>query len=583
MEQSGEEETGVGRAPRQTRRLIVGIVALVAISATGWVAASRVQSPAEAAARTAPPKPSLIGVPAVRTVLTSDVVVRATTMYSTPQKLTLPSSSLKTGPGIVTTLPEKGASIREGDVLLSVSGRPVLVLNGVQPMYRDLAIGVSGTDVHQLEEALVRIGFDPGPIDGNYDAQTAAAVQRWYGASGRVAQGPTATQLQAERATAGDLFQAKGEAVAAQGASATARLALDHARANARTAQLTIDAINRGDALDAVRTRERAAADADVARRKSELRAATARESVAAAQVLNAKQAGTSTATEIADLEAALLSAQSTGAAARSELAASELTLARLGREPALALAATDLAAAQRDIARAESDLSFAGQRVALANARAAELAGGAHTISVQVPADEVLFLPSLPVRVDDLYVRVGEPVTGAVLTVTTDRLIVTAAVTAQDAKLIRAGAAAKISETSLAINTTGVVATIATTPGTHGVDPQRFYLEVTPTTSSAVLVGTSVVVTITVASTNGEVLAVPLAAISVRGDGISRVHKLSGDGGSQEVTVRPGLSAKGLVAVEPIDGVLTVEDLVVVGLDNATTKPAVAETTTTR
>ena len=121
---SGADQ-GEPRRPRRLRFVTIGVLGITALSVAGWIGASRIKSPAEVAARSAAPTASLIGVPTVRTLLTSDVVVRGTTHYSTPQKLTLPSSSLKAGPGIVTTLPEKGAQVREGDVLMSVSGRPV--------------------------------------------------------------------------------------------------------------------------------------------------------------------------------------------------------------------------------------------------------------------------------------------------------------------------------------------------------------------------------------------------------------------------------------------------------------------------
>ena len=36
-----------------------------------------------------------------------------------------------------------------------------------------------GTDVEQLEAALSRLGFDPGPVDGVYTTETQAAVLTW--------------------------------------------------------------------------------------------------------------------------------------------------------------------------------------------------------------------------------------------------------------------------------------------------------------------------------------------------------------------------------------------------------------------
>ena len=64
--------------------------------------------------------------------------------------------------------------------MLTASGCPVFVLQGRVPAYRDLVPGISGEDVRQLEKALARLGFSPGPVDGVDDQQTGAAVAKWY-------------------------------------------------------------------------------------------------------------------------------------------------------------------------------------------------------------------------------------------------------------------------------------------------------------------------------------------------------------------------------------------------------------------
>jgi multidrug efflux pump subunit AcrA (membrane-fusion protein) len=141
----------------------------------------------------------------------------------------------------------------------------------------------------------------------------------------------------------------------------------------------------------------------------------------------------------------------------------------------------------------------------------------------------------------------------------------VDSAVSANDAKLIRVGAPVVINQPDLGITANGEVTQIASTPGTNGVDPQRFYLEVTPKDAPAALVGTSVVLTVTVDSTKTDVLAVPVAALSVAADGTSRVEVKADDGTTHFVAVTPGLTAKGLVAVIPT-GALAAGDLVIVG-----------------
>lgn len=49
---------------------------------------------------------------------------------------------------------------------------------------RTLAVGTQGDDVYRLQERLIELGHDPGPVDGIYGQQTAAAVRAFQAASG---------------------------------------------------------------------------------------------------------------------------------------------------------------------------------------------------------------------------------------------------------------------------------------------------------------------------------------------------------------------------------------------------------------
>lgn len=162
----------------------VVLVAVVAAGVMGWLLGSSIESPAEIAARIGPPDPSPILAPVERRILSTTLITRGTARFGSPQALSLASSRLKDGPGIVTSLPAIGAEVPEGAVLLTVSGRPVFLLGGAQPSYRDLGPGIAGQDVRQLEDALARLGFNPGGIDGLYDGATAAAVAALYQGAG---------------------------------------------------------------------------------------------------------------------------------------------------------------------------------------------------------------------------------------------------------------------------------------------------------------------------------------------------------------------------------------------------------------
>lgn len=163
------------------RNLVVLMVSAVVVSSLAtWAAAVQIHSPAEVAARTAPPAASPILVPVVERVLSTKVVTRGTAHFGSPRALRVTPSPLKDGPRIVTSLPAHGARLTPGDVLATVSGRPVFLLAGRMPAFRDLGPGMSGPDVAQLERSLRRLGLAPGAVDGSYDAATGDAVARLY-------------------------------------------------------------------------------------------------------------------------------------------------------------------------------------------------------------------------------------------------------------------------------------------------------------------------------------------------------------------------------------------------------------------
>ena len=186
--------------------------------------------------------------------------------------------------------------------------------------------------------------------------------------------------------------------------------------------------------------------------------------------------------------------------------------------------------------------------------------------LGIQIPADEVLFFPSLPLRVDTANVVVGEQLLGPVMTVTNSRLAVDAALSLDDTRLVKVGSPVTITEPELGLRINGTVGLIADTPGTLGAEAQRFHIEINPIDAPASLVGASVVLSVTVNSTQGKVLTVPVAALSVSADGASRVQVQSVDKSTKFVTVTPGLTANGLVAVTPLRDSLSEGDLIVVG-----------------
>ena len=383
------------------RRTIAGglFIAVVVAAVAGWLAGTLIQSPAEVAARRAPPEPSPILVPAEERLLSTDVVTRGTARFGSTQTLSLTPTELKSGHRIVTRLPAAGAKLAEGDVVLTVSGRPVFLLEGGEPSYRDLGPGMVGEDVRQLEAAIERLGFDPGPIDGAFDAETERAVARMYSRAGFDPVRATEDQLEAVRPLEAEL--------------------LDNARAGA----------------------------------------------------------------------------------------------------------------------------------------------------GIQVPADEVIFIESTPVRVTELSVGLGDQPSGPVMTVTDVIVAIDSSLPLEEGPLVKPGMKALIDEPDLGIDATGVVSRVAETPGTDGVDGFHVYIEILVDGAPPTLVGASVRLTVPIESSEGTVLAVPVSALSLGPDGSSRVQRAT-DGGLEFVRVEPGLSAGGFVEVTPIDGTLEPGDLVVIGFE---------------
>jgi hypothetical protein len=74
---------------------------------------------------------------------------------------------------------DDGDTIDTGDEVLAVDGRPAVAVPGEMPFWRPLEEGAIGFDVLQLEQILATTGFDPGPVDLDFTAQTRNALLDW--------------------------------------------------------------------------------------------------------------------------------------------------------------------------------------------------------------------------------------------------------------------------------------------------------------------------------------------------------------------------------------------------------------------
>ena len=492
---------------------VIWIIAAVAILSmvAGLGLGQFVTSPGEAASNASAPKPGLITVPVEKRVLANDVTIRGDASYADAVDVRIETGEVG-GPAVVTgQVPAIGATFTPLSVALEIAGRPVIVLPGDLPVYRTLRVGVSGPDVIQLKQALIAVGISPGDAASNlFDADTASAITALYAAIGYPAP--------ESETSAADSVRSAEDGVS------SASSALGAAERELAQTQSGPTAVEQVEQNNLVRSAQRA---------------------------LAAAQAGAK-ADLIADAQDALTLAETRRAAVFAP------------KDTGAQRAAVDAAASQLGSAH---DL--------LENARTGTL--------TFLPSSEVLYLAGLPRRVDEITVQRGSTVTGSVMKVSGATLVINASAAKADATLIEKGAKATfvLADGTEKVATVSLVALAGSqneSPGTAtgGSDSQqtdagRYDIQLMPDALTseqlAQLQGTNVRVSIPVSSTDGEVLAVPIAALTAGAGGESRVEVSTGEGDETRlVEVTTGLAADGFVEVSSTAGELAVDDLVVVG-----------------
>jgi peptidoglycan hydrolase-like protein with peptidoglycan-binding domain len=165
-----------GRRPvRRLRTLALVVLVSGLFAALGYGAALTRASSGDSEAE--PPTAPVTAKVELRRIRSS-VVTRGDAGFADPVTVSItPSAPV---PVITRTPVEVGDVVGSGQVLIEVAGRPVLLLPGVLPAYRDLGDGDTGPDVLQLEQALSSLGYYVGTVDDEYTASTGAAVDRLY-------------------------------------------------------------------------------------------------------------------------------------------------------------------------------------------------------------------------------------------------------------------------------------------------------------------------------------------------------------------------------------------------------------------
>lgn len=533
LEQEEDDEAAelAKRASKTRVNKTVWIMAIVAVVSLGaGIALSRfVISPAQAAADAEAPEAGPITVEVEERTLSSDVTARGDVVYDDAVSLTIETSDIG-GPAVVTgAVPEVGAEVNAGTVLLEVTGRPVIALPGDLPTYRTLRVGVSGPDVEQLQAALGEMGFDAG-ASGTYDAATANAVAALFAQAGYPAPEPPEGT---EEALEG-----------AQEAVNSAQQSLDQANSSLQQAQSGPSQSERIAAQNGVNSAQRALNDAK--------------------ECANAPdQVDPETGATIPNSCPSVADAQD------------NLNLAIAQRDEALAGQDTSDLVASRDAA--QRSLNDAQEQ--LAEAR--------NDVLTPLPASEVAYLANMPRRVDSVAVERGTQITGAVMTISGATLEVVANVSDANAELLQVGMAATMTSGDMEIPAT--IAEINAESTANNDDPNSSSsssssssdrtevilhpVEITEEQRSAII-GTNIRITIPVESTGGDVLAVPVAALTAGPGGETRVEVMrDGEEQPELVVVTTGLSAEGYAEITSSEAPLAAGDLVVVGQSDGETE----------
>ncbi|GLW91633.1 hypothetical protein [Actinokineospora globicatena] len=216
-------------AKERHRGLAVVVGLALAAGGGALVGANYIKSPAQVAAEAAAPPSGPVTVAVEKRIVRATMVVRGDVTPESSFVVAAPAPREVAKPVLTRLAGDVGHVVAAGQVVAEVSGRPVIVLPGPTPAYRDLAPGAKGDDVAQLQEALRDLGHRVTDARGIYGISTGAAVVALYRSTGYEAQ-PTGPdddrQIKAATRQVRDLQRAHDE-VPPEGKAAAARTLAD--------------------------------------------------------------------------------------------------------------------------------------------------------------------------------------------------------------------------------------------------------------------------------------------------------------------------------------------------------------------
>jgi len=204
--------------------------------------------------------------------------------------------------------------------------------------------------------------------------------------------------------------------------------------------------------------------------------------------------------------------------------------------------------------------------------------AGFSPSEGTSIPFGEVMFVPTLPVCVQSAVTRLG-PIGGSteqgesidaseLVRLSAGQLTVVTSLRASDEGLLRVGMTLVLLDETTHASFPATLTSIAESATDQSGQIGRAAIITPDRALPPNLDGANLRLTFTTSASDGEVLVVPLAAVSSSADGETRVSVLKpGQSIPVDVRVEVGISADGFVEVEPsIKALLQAGDLVVVG-----------------
>jgi len=153
-------------------------IGVTVMSVVGLATTVFIESPHDVAAQSAAPPATTLSAVArwqvLREAITVQGIVRSSRMIKVTARAPYATVTL-------TQMPVKpGDRVRPGQVIAQIDGRPVMLLRGRLPAYRNLHEGDHGPDVAQLQRALQGLGYADFDSPGYFGKSTALALLLFY-------------------------------------------------------------------------------------------------------------------------------------------------------------------------------------------------------------------------------------------------------------------------------------------------------------------------------------------------------------------------------------------------------------------